>query len=92
MPVQQGASKVKTFSMVVQDDTQPMYMYCAAANQYVFDASYTNLFHFPPSHVPHWRHNLLIVSGKQLSARNGHDNQRVSLLSLMLTSIIVANL
>ncbi|KAG4414479.1 hypothetical protein IFR04_012391 [Cadophora malorum] len=31
MPVQQGASKVKTFSMVVQDDTQPMYMYCAAA-------------------------------------------------------------
>ncbi|PVH75242.1 hypothetical protein DL98DRAFT_602255 [Cadophora sp. DSE1049] len=32
MPVQQGASKVKTFSMVVQDDTQPMYMYCAAAD------------------------------------------------------------
>ncbi|KAK0111162.1 hypothetical protein ONS95_001539 [Cadophora gregata] len=32
MPVQQGASKVKTFTMVVQDDTQPMYMYCAAAN------------------------------------------------------------
>ncbi|KAG4443197.1 hypothetical protein IFR05_001339 [Cadophora sp. M221] len=32
MPVQQGASRVKTFTMVVQDDTQPMYMYCAAAD------------------------------------------------------------
>ncbi|KAL2072824.1 hypothetical protein VTL71DRAFT_12167 [Oculimacula yallundae] len=31
MPVQQGAQRVKTFTMVVQD-TQPMYMYCAAAN------------------------------------------------------------
>ena len=62
MPVQQGASKVKTFSMVVQDDTQPMYMYCAAANQYVFHTSYTNLFSLPPSHFLHWRDNLLILS------------------------------
>jgi len=92
MPVQQGASKVKTFSMVVQDDTQPMYMYCAAAKQYVFHTFYIYLFHFPPSHVLHWRQNLLILSEKQLSARNGHDNQRVSLPSLMLTSIIVTNL
>jgi hypothetical protein len=46
MPVQQGASKVKTFSMVVQDDTQPMYMYCAAADQYVCPAlSPTRLRH-----------------------------------------------
>jgi hypothetical protein len=31
VPVTSGAAKVQTFNMVVQDDTTPMYMYCAQA-------------------------------------------------------------
>jgi hypothetical protein len=31
VPVTSGAAKVQTFNMVVQDDTTPIYMYCAQA-------------------------------------------------------------
>ncbi|KAH7354985.1 hypothetical protein BKA65DRAFT_394213, partial [Rhexocercosporidium sp. MPI-PUGE-AT-0058] len=51
MPVQQGASRVKTFSMVVQD-TQPMYMYCATANHYVSHNFFDLCSSFPHSLTP----------------------------------------